>query len=327
LYRTVLGQAADDLLRPDSLSAASNQPKMLLLTPTSRLAVSAWPLRIRVLLLCLALGGGAHVLTAQQAKPQQQPTGSPADWLTSAAGNEVRLIAEDGTLPLRYVLRKKDAKGDTTREVIDTPDGSVARLIARNGQPLTPQEEADERGRLRLLLTDPEDFAAHRKRSESARSYSRQIVQSFPSAMIATYAPGQPQLEGVHDAQVVLDFQPNPDFHPPSLIAEALTGIHGRLWIDEQTRNVVRIDGTFLHAVDIGWGLVARIQPGGQFRFQQAPLPDGHWVYSGLMSRLTVRELMVHTTQANTDLAYSGFHILPQPVTWQQAIHLLLAEK
>jgi hypothetical protein len=40
--------------------------------------------------------------------------------------------------PLRYLLRKQDGPPDNTKDIIETRDGDVARLVALNGQPLRP---------------------------------------------------------------------------------------------------------------------------------------------------------------------------------------------
>src|ERR1700761_8347280 len=46
--------------------------------------------------------------------------------------------------PLRYLLRKQDGPRDNTKDIIETRDGDVARLVALNGQPLSPQANQDE---------------------------------------------------------------------------------------------------------------------------------------------------------------------------------------
>ena len=52
----------------------------------------------------------------------------------------------------RYQVHRVDPKEDTTRELIESVDGSVARLILHNGQPLTTAENEGEQHRLQQLL-------------------------------------------------------------------------------------------------------------------------------------------------------------------------------
>ncbi len=70
---------------------------------------------------------------------------------------------------LRYRQRKVGAKGDTTREIIVSREGNVARLVERDGQPLTAAEDAEERARLTEDIDSPDDFLKHRSRDTQMR--------------------------------------------------------------------------------------------------------------------------------------------------------------
>lgn len=273
----------------------------------------------------LAMGGPA--CAAQTAIISQPlPPGPPRAWVDAAALNQEHIINEDGAVPLRYRIRKVDAKGSTTREVIESREGNVARLIERNGAPLTVAEDTAERARLQDILQSPSTFLSHKQRDRAARSYALELVRNMPKAMIWTYAPGQPQLPNLRTPQVVIDFTPDPHFKSPSLVTDGLTGIAGRIWIDARTRCVTRIQGSFLHPVDFGWGgILARINQGGTVEFEQAALSDRRWLYSYLSEHLTVREVLVHTVRENTVMDASDPHLLPQPISYREAIHALLA--
>lgn len=156
----------------------------------------------------------------------------PRSWAEAAAVNEQHIINDDGSFPLRYRLRKVDAKNDVMRDIIETKQGTVARLVQRNGQPLTAKEDAAERARLTAMLDSPSDFIKHHKRDNAAREYSIDLVREMPRAMIYTYTPDQPQRPNTTEPEVVIDFTPDPHYKPPTLIADILTGLQGRLWID-----------------------------------------------------------------------------------------------
>ena len=273
----------------------------------------------------LACSRPAPVRAAVQTPPTALPPGTPRSWAEQAAANEIGIIDDDGKAPLRYRVRKVDAKGDTTREIVETRQGNVARLIERNGQPITAAEDTAEKDRLNAILAAPDDFIKHHKRDLSTRDDTLQLVRLMPQALIYTYAPGQPQLQGTDSPQVVLDFHPDPAFKPPTMLDDLLTGIEGRLWIDARSHRMIRIEGRVLHPVNFGWGFVARIYPGGSIQFEQANPGGDRWVYSHLVEHLTVRAMMVKTIPENNQMTASDFHLLPAPVSFQEAIHLLLA--
>jgi hypothetical protein len=124
---------------------------------------------------------------------------------------------------------------------------------------------------------------------------------------------------------VVLDYHPDPSFHPPNMLADLLTGIEGRVWIDEASQHIVKIEGRVLKPVNFGFGMVAHIYPGGTLEMEQTPTEGGRWLYSHLEQHLSVRVAMVKTVPDNVRVSSWDFTVLPGPVGWQEAIHTLLA--
>jgi hypothetical protein len=283
------------------------------------------PARILLCLLCAI----APATWSQQTNGAKMPDGilalDPRAWAEDAAANEVKIMDDGGISPQRFRERKIDAKGDTTREVIETKEGTVARLVQRNGQPLTADEDKAERDRLQQDIDSPADFLKHHEKDKQARQDAMQLVRQMPAAMIFTYAPGQPQLPDALSAQVVLDFRPNPTFHPPTMRAELLTGIEGRLWIDAKSKRMTRVEGHVLHPVDLGFGFVARLFPGGSVILDQASVGGDRWVYSHLVEHMTFRILMIKTIPQNSEMTTWDYRPMPSLLPFADAIRVLLA--
>jgi hypothetical protein len=265
------------------------------------------------------------MLPANSTAQGPAPVGEPRAWAEAAAQYQVGIIQREGTQPLRYRVRKRNDRGDTTRETMETPQGSVARLIERDGRPLAADEDAAERQRLEDTLAAPEEFLRHHKHDQSMHDYAIQLVKLMPSAMLYSYTPGQPQPANAEGRQVVLDFRPDPNFHPPTMVSNLLTGLEGRLWIDATSHHITRAEGRVIHPVNFAFGIVARIYPGGTVEFEQTDAGAGHWVYSHVTEHLTVREMMIKTVPEDAEFDASDLRLLPAPVDWQQAIRLLLA--
>ena len=223
---------------------------------------------------CVLLVGSLHAQQPSVALPSE-----PArTWAVDAANNEVALIQHPNSY-LRYRYRTVDEKGDQMRDQIETPDGSVGRLILRNGRPLTAEEDAAERSRLEAVLQNPSGFARHVKREQENKKMGVKLIREMPDAFLWTYAPGQPQLPTWSGAAlVVVDFKPNPKWSPPDIESQPLTGVEGRAWIDSQSRRVVRLEAGLNHAVNIGWGMVAHIYPGGTAKVDQVNAGGDRWI-------------------------------------------------
>ena len=253
------------------------------------------------------------------------PANSPVEWIQQASGFEQAIIRNDAEFPVRYRTRKVDAKGDTTREVIESREGTVARLVERNGQPLTSTEDKAEQDRLQDILRAPNDFIRHHRKDFAARGYATDLVRLLPTAMRFSYAPGQPQPPGAPGPQVVIDFAPDPGFKPPTTLSQLLTGVAGRVWIDQRTGRMTRAEGHVLHPVDFGWGVLARIHEGGAVAFEQMEGAEGRWVYSHLEEHLIILEVLLKSIPENSTMTSFDFRGLPASVSFQDAVHMLLA--
>jgi len=284
--------------------------------------------------LAVCLGGAIFALLAPvlpafaqaaQGPPMVvAPNIPPRTWVESAAAYELSIIKDDGKVPLRYRVHKIDSKGDVTREVIETREGTVARLVERNGQKLTSEEDAAERERLKEILASPSDFVRHHRRDDSTRDDSIHLVSQMPQAMIYSYVPGQPQLPGATGRQIVIDFEPDKNYRTAETIDNLLTGVKGRMWIDAQLHRVVRIEGLVTQPVNFGWGILGKINQGGTIVLEQANATGDRWVYSRLDTHLNMRVIVKNIAMNDKMTAYD-FQPLPAPVSVQEAVHTLLA--
>ena len=248
----------------------------------------------------------------------------PRSWAVDLAANELVALHHPHSY-LRYRMHVVDGKGDMVRDVIESEAGSVARLILRDGRPLTEEEDKAERQRLNDMIASPSDFARHIKNDSSGRRMADSLIKLMPDAMIYTYTPGQPQTGKNGGAtEIVLDYKPNPAFKPPTITAEALTGLEGRMWIDAKSHQLVRMEGTIFHAVNLGWGLLAHIYPGGKLVLEQADAGNNRWIYTHFTEDVRVRALMLKTVDIHEDVHAYSFQTLPGPIKYEDAIHMLL---
>ena len=304
----------------------SNDTLLVPLRPFAVLPHRKWLAQFSHLACVFTLISSPILTAAQQslAAPYPDLSGTPASWAQTANQNELSIVRSQGARPLRYLQHKVDAKGDTTREVIESRQGNVARLLRRNGHPITVAEDLAERERLQTNLDSPEVFAKHHKRAADLREEALELIPLLPQAMIYNFTDGQPQPKGAIGRQVVLDFHPNPTFRPPTMAAEALTGMDGRVWIDAKSRCITRIDAHVLHPVNFGFGILAKIFPGGTIEFEQTRVATDRWVYSRLEEHLTARVLLVRMLPENTTITSWNFRPMPLQLSYQEATRVLL---
>jgi hypothetical protein len=248
----------------------------------------------------------------------------PRSWVVDAARNELVALHHNDSY-LRYHMEIVNEKGSQVRDIIESKDGTVARLIMRDGKPLTPEQDKSERERLNDMITSPSAFAKHVKNADSEKKMADTLVPVMADAMTNTYTPGQPQSGRNGGAlEIVLDYKPNPKWVPPSTEAQALTGLEGRVWIDAKTRYVVRMEGTIFRSVNFGWGMLAHIYPGGKVEMNQTSVGGNRWIFTDFSMQLSVRALMVKRLEIHSNAKTSDYQTLG-PMSYQDAIRLLLA--
>jgi hypothetical protein len=219
---------------------------------------------------------------AKQTAPN--PMAVPAkQWATEAATNELKVL-QPGSPYLRYRMHTRNAKGDQVRDMIQSKDGAVARLILKEGRPLTAEEDAAEHERLQAMLDSPSAYAKHVRGDVTDRKLAHDLIALLPEAMLYTYVPGQPQrpdrpMKPDDTPEIVIDYKPNPAWSPPEIEADGLTGLEGRVWIDVKTHHMTRAEGTIFRGVNMA-GFIAHIYEGGKLSFEQTRVTDQRWIFS-----------------------------------------------
>jgi hypothetical protein len=278
-----------------------------------------------LVLLCALPGARAQGGdTTKDAAGTSSLSVAPRSLVVDAAANELVALHHKDSY-LRYRMETVNEKGEQVRDVIESKDGTVARLILKDGKPLTAEQDKWERQRLNDMIASPADFAKHVKNGESEKTMADKMLPLLADAMINTYTPGQPQSGRNGGAQeIVLDYKPNPKWVPPSTEAQALTGLEGRVWIDAKTHYAVRMEGTIFRGVNFGWGILGHIYPGGKMVLNQTNVGGNRWIFTDFSMQLTVRALMVKTLNIRSSAKADNFQTIG-PMSYQDAIHLLLA--
>jgi hypothetical protein len=257
--------------------------------------------------------------------------GVPAKvWAEDAAAREIAIIGHAGSY-IRYrqhtvEARRDDQRRDELREVIETKDGTVARLVMRDGRALTAEEDQAERDRLTGLVEHPAEFQRHVKKESNSKDQAVAMIKVMPEAMIFTYAPDQTPATCSESPQVVLDYVPDPKFNAPTTESEALSGLRGRIWIDRNTKAIVRMTGEIFQPVNFGWGILAHIYPGGKLDLEQADAVEGRWNMTSFHEHVTVKALMVKTINVNSEVRSFDFQQVPGGIGYQDAVKILLGE-
>jgi hypothetical protein len=222
---------------------------------------------------------------------------------------------------MRYRLRKTSPRLTSTKEIVETRDGDVARLLKINDQPLSPGDEQKEQARLDALENNP-GLQQHRKQSEdSDTARALKVLRVLPTAFIYQFVE-----TGTGSARPVekFSFKPNPQFDPPDLETGVLTAMAGEIWIDPVQERVVRLAGSLQQDKDFGLGILGELDKGGWVEIEQADVGEHQWRIVDLKLVMNGR-ILFKAKNSNSVQEYTEFVPLPPDLTYRQAIQMLRA--
>jgi hypothetical protein len=257
---------------------------------------------------------------AAAALGQSSPTtaAQPPALVQAAFANELR-ATQDLTHPMRYRLRKTSPRLTTTKELIETHDGTVAMLVAVNDKPPGPEDLAKEQGRLQTLLSDP-GKQRHRKQTEAAdTARALKVLRVLPVAFLYTDAG---EVDAASGKAEKFTFVPNPRFNPPDLETQVLTALAGEILIDTAHTRVLHLEAHLQQDVDFGWGILGRLSKGGWIIIDQGEVIAGVWRVVKFQMQMTGR-LLIRSRTFDTVEEESQYEAVPAGLAYQQAIAML----
>jgi hypothetical protein len=235
-----------------------------------------------------------------------------------ALDTEVR-SARDLSHPMRYRLRKSSPRLTTTKEIAETHDGDVARLVAISDQPLSQADEQQELARLDALMSDP-SRQRHRKQSEeSDTGIVLKLLRMLPQAFLYEYVgTGQ----GSSGTVEKFRFHPNPAFSPPDMETQALTAMIGEIWIDAAQERVTHLEGHLQQDTNYGWGILGKLDKGGWIVLEQADVGAGQWRITRVQLKMELR-ILFKTKYFDSVQEMTQYAPIPAGLDYRQAIQML----
>ena len=258
------------------------------MSPVSR---ARTPLR---LLPALAFAAAAPVLFAADADSSPRPLPEARPFLESVRErlhtDETLLSAY--TFTERHVQTKLDSKGkvkSTRTEVYEVyPSSKPGRIYRRrvmvDGKPVPEkelaeedrkQEEKMERKRAARENETPEQTRLREEREAETLRAERDVVDElFKMDDIAV--AGRETIDG--RPTILVTFRPHSGYKPQTKGGKVLQKVAGKAWIDEDEKQLVRIDAELLDPLPVGPAGIFRLQKGAHAYFVRRRVNDEVWL-------------------------------------------------
>jgi hypothetical protein len=192
-----------------------------------------------------------------------------------------------------------DDKGKTrdkernTYEVFFLGSEEVNRHITKDGKPLTDQEKKKEDERIDKIYKKYEE---KRKKEALAPEPPKKDEDNGDVGIKDFLRASQfvnPRRERFHGQEmIVFDFKPRPEYKPKNLSERLIETLSGVIWIDENAKEVVRLEARTNDNFKIGAGLVVSLQKGMYFAFEQEFIRGEVWLPSYAEIHLSARAFL-----------------------------------
>lgn len=260
-------------------------------------------------------GIGAMLLMSAAARAQSassQPLPDIAKLMHEVIDHQKKLekVREAYTYSSFQTVQTIDANGRVTKtETSETEDFFVnghfiERTVKKNGKPLYEHDQQKETERLTKLVEKAEKTPSGQPLEGPTISITRvlEIMQSKN--------PRREMFRG--RPAIVFDFVGRKDAKTHGLAEDASKKLQGTIWVDEADREVAHLDVSFDDNFHVAGGLVANVQKGSNFHFDQAPVEGELWLPTAGEGTIQVRILLLknmrnHFTERDYD--YKVFRV------------------
>lgn len=188
----------------------------------------------------------------------------------------------------------------------------ITTLVKKDGKPLSEEELKKENEKTRKRIEDAQKNQKKKEeKEEKAKEQGKESKDKDDPGIEVFLRVCQfvnPRRERFRGQDVlVFDFEPNPEYKPKNLEEKVVRELAGVIWIDERAKDVVRLEGYFINDVHFAGGLLANLQKGTGFTFEQAFINNEVWLPTYVEAHLGVRVLLVKGIRINVITHYSDY--------------------
>jgi len=260
--------------------------------------------------------GLAGILLAPAVAPGQAANNPPLPDISTLMREvmehqkKLEKIRESYTYNSTQTVQDVDGNGKVTKtETTETENffvngHAIERTVRKNGKPLDVHDEQKETERITKLVQKAEKTPSDQPLEGPNISVSRVLaLMEIRNTRRETYR-GRPA--------IVFDFVGRKNAKTHGFAEDASKKLMGTMWVDEAHREVAHLDVTFDDNFHIAGGLVANVQKGSNFHFDQAPVEGDLWLPTGAEGTFQARVLLVKNMRqrfTERDYDYKVFRV------------------
>jgi hypothetical protein len=238
--------------------------------------------------------------------------------------DEIDRLLEKYTYTETITKREIDQKGQLLEKETDTYEltfykgNRIRRLIAKNGKPLSADEEADESKRIEKRIREIEKKEVEKeKKAQKERENAQENGEASDSGrdqrisiadLLRASKLVNPRRERFRGRDVIVfDFEPLPGYKPQKNYEKLFGKMAGAMWIDASDKQVARVEARLVESYKVGGGLLASLREGASFTLEQNRVNNEIWLPTWADINLGVKVFLVKGFNFNQTIAYGNY--------------------
>ena len=206
---------------------------------------------------------------------------------------QLEKVRENYTYHSSNSVQEIDSGGKVTKteteesEVFFINSHRIERTEAKDGKPLNDHDQQKEQERINKLV----EKAQKTPSGTPLEGRDETISITHLLDIMEVTNPRRETFRG--RSTIVFDFAGKRDAKTHGLAEDASKKIAGTLWVDEKDLQVARMEAHFIDNFHVGGGLLANVQKGSSFYFDQAPVNGEIWFPTQAEGHVEARVLLV----------------------------------
>lgn len=222
-----------------------------------------------------------------------------------------RVVAESYTHLEKETTRMIDLKGKIIKietkefENVRIQGHLIKRLLRVNGQPISDADQAKENARVQKeALEAAED-------SSGASTKKINILSLLKSADIDDVEREQ----GKDGSLLVLSFKPSKGLKPKTRAEELISKLAGKIFVNEASRKIVRVDSRLTDSVGVWGGILGSIAKDSTITLEFSDINSELTTLSKTQMNFNIRALFTHMKLETETVFYEFQKFSMDPVT------------
>jgi hypothetical protein len=188
----------------------------------------------------------------------------------------------------------------------------VSTLVKKDGKPLSDAEQKKENEKTQKEIADIQKREAKKEAKDEKAKEEGKKDKEDDDVDIETFLRAcqfvNPRRERFRGEDVlVFDFEPNPEYKAHKMVEKIIQKLAGVIWIDEKAHDVARLEAYFVGDFRFAGGLLANLQKGTSFIFEQAYINNEIWLPTYMEAHVGVRLLLLKGFNVNAVTHYSDY--------------------